>query len=357
MSKEDAGFIDWITAVVPFPHDQAIDGGNLAKISPSGEIEWSVRSRLGIEGSFSSTIQVRSLDYLPRHLQSLLEDKSLSHLLQAKWVGVEISGNPIKFFQGHNLWGSNNLIGLVAATLVSVLGKLGHQPSEDVANAWRSGLFILSRVDATLNFRLPSQEDVQKWLSVAANSSMTNRGRGESYKDNTVYWGKGSRRWTLKAYSKYDEMISRNHLSRNEDFKYLLGQSKGLLRIELTMRGLELKKRGLSIGSSWRDKNLSALVCEAISKLEMKPINLTSLAHLPSRLKGIVARWQGGEKLVRSTPLRTFQRWRKELLTYGIDISTTPQLSRIQNEDLFDIKQAIPEKLPENIAKQMIFKS
>jgi II/X family phage/plasmid replication protein len=52
-----------------------------------GDNEWVVNKKLSVEGSYSSKIQVASADS--------------GHI----WI----SGNPVKFLQGHNIFGSNDL--------------------------------------------------------------------------------------------------------------------------------------------------------------------------------------------------------------------------------------------------------
>ena len=79
-------FCDWINLVFDDYDGPIISGGLVQFIHPNGVIEKSVDRRLWLEGSHDSRISVRG------------------------WPGyLEISGNPTKFLQGHNLFGSGDL--------------------------------------------------------------------------------------------------------------------------------------------------------------------------------------------------------------------------------------------------------
>ncbi len=79
--------IDWVTRHSPLPSLRD-NGGRIASISPDGEIEWQVEKKQQVSGSHESNISIKS--------------NGASHLY--------FDGNPSKWLQGHNLFGSNNLI-------------------------------------------------------------------------------------------------------------------------------------------------------------------------------------------------------------------------------------------------------
>ena len=95
--------IDWITAVIPCCHAELINGGEIISTCPgTGEIEWSCNKRLKIEGSHESRIHVKT------HDQNQL------------WI----SGNPTKFLQGHNIFGTNDLLGICVEFYKQVVVRL-----------------------------------------------------------------------------------------------------------------------------------------------------------------------------------------------------------------------------------------
>ena len=80
--------IDWVTAILPCNHDPSkLISGMVMSFDSRGQNEWVVNKQLSVEGSHSSTIQVKS--YSPTEI----------------WV----SGNPAKFLQGHNIFGTDDL--------------------------------------------------------------------------------------------------------------------------------------------------------------------------------------------------------------------------------------------------------
>ena len=85
--------IDWVSAVLPCDHDPSkLISGLVMSFDALGNQEWTVNKKLSVEGSYSSQIQIKS------------NDNSRE---------IYISGNPTKFLQGHNLFGTNDLRGLM----------------------------------------------------------------------------------------------------------------------------------------------------------------------------------------------------------------------------------------------------
>lgn len=80
--------IDWITATIECDHDpDKVQSGYVISLDSKGQSEWVVNKALSVEGSHSTKIQIKSLT-----------DTKLY-----------ISGNPVKFLQGHNLFGTDDL--------------------------------------------------------------------------------------------------------------------------------------------------------------------------------------------------------------------------------------------------------
>ena len=92
-----------------------------------GEIEWQSQKYLPIVGSFSAKLMVKS----------------------AGLNMVEISGNPAKFLQGHNLFGSDDLCGLMLETLRRFAASVSYVPSDYELDMWTTGTYELQRVDVT----------------------------------------------------------------------------------------------------------------------------------------------------------------------------------------------------------------
>ena len=89
--------IDWVSAVVPCWHPAPISGGTVSRTDSEGVVEWQVARWLPVRGSFESGVQVRTA--------TGPGCGDCTHLA--------ISGNIAKFFQGHNLFGTDDVPGLV----------------------------------------------------------------------------------------------------------------------------------------------------------------------------------------------------------------------------------------------------
>ncbi len=99
--------IDWVTAIIPCNHSEAIYGGKIACISPDGEIEWQVDKKLQVKGSYESNLNIKSI--------------GATHLY--------FDGNPAKWLQGHNLFGSDNLTWLVEQVMHRLIPLLMLSPT------------------------------------------------------------------------------------------------------------------------------------------------------------------------------------------------------------------------------------
>ena len=148
--------IDWLSFVAPCGHLHALGGpfyaGNVMSFVPDVtrtegyKVEFDVLKRKSFEGSYSSTITVKSQ----------LDENGRSCIF--------ISGNPAKWFQGHNIFGSDDLHGLVIEMLHRVCKIAGHVPSPNDVLAWQQGVYKLVRVDVTQSFDLGNLARVRNAL-------------------------------------------------------------------------------------------------------------------------------------------------------------------------------------------------
>lgn len=298
--------IDWLTLRLPLRSVEGVDlsSGVLLSVGESGVVEWMRPKKGQVLGSYDSRVMVTSVGSF-----------------------LEVSGNPAKWFQGHNLWGSNDLVALGCSLGLAVSAALGLPVEVDELKAWRAGWFTLSRVDVTAMIAYESDADVRAVLRASAQRARSRHGaavvRGE-----TVYLGLGSRRWSLKLYSKADELRSRaaghgipEGLPRRDE---LMAWSEGKLRVELQLRGLELDRRGLKLGAAWKGRDVYEVLQEKLDGVVMgERFELPSdeVLELPGRLLGVYEAYRAGHDLRAHYSRATYYRVRRELLGYGVDIS------------------------------------
>lgn len=342
--------IDWLTFVAPLTHQAGRGGpffaGEVLSTVPDlthadgYTLEWGVLKRKKFEGSYSQAIQVQSThDEFGR---------------PAIWV----SGNPAKWFQGHNIFGVDDLPGLVFEMLHRVCASVGVLPTSDDLALWSAGAIRLSRVDVTESLDLGSTARVRAALrSLDATARLKHRGRGQFKGDSLTFGGKtsesrGSRRWSLTLYAKGPELEVHPlpHALRETS---LPAHAAGLLRAEVRLLGLQLKREGLHYVTHWTDNSAAELHQRFLAGLEIADASMLDaheLEGLSGRLQLAYTSWREGHDLRAILPRNTFYRYRTELLKHGIDIGvkqerTSPDLSNVV--PLRVVLNAVPVGVPD----------
>lgn len=301
--------IDWVDFFAPLAHDPGpgspFYAGEVMSTTAAGDLDWGIFKRLEMLGSHATTIQIRSTTHDHR-------------------PGIRVSGNLVKWHQGHNVFGSNDLPGIVRASLDRICAEAGITPSGAEVAAWNAGdLVELFRVDVTESQDLGTRQRVQAALrALDASANLKMRGRGTFYGDSLLF-GKGSRRWSLTAYAKGPE-IDRHKLPTGLQETPLRACADSLLRLEVRMLSMHLKREGLSTLDRWGDNTAYEVHQKHLALLEISDstmIDTTALDALPGRLKAAYQLWKEGHDLREMYPRPTFYRYRAELLKQGIDIA------------------------------------
>lgn len=329
--------IDWITFRIWWDHPTPLEGGRLCKVDQHGVLEWESKSKLSVSGSHESSLLVQTVDVSPLgHGQVLL-----------------VHGNPVKWLQGHNLWGTDDVRQLVADCCHRLAEVLDLPNVASVVERARAGAFQLSRVDITYSWDLGSTGRCLAWLREAEYSAhMHQRGRGQ-LTGQTLYFGKHSRRWALKIYSKGHELKRKGHQlpdtipHRGELLRY----AEGLLRVELVMRSMELKRLGLSWGDAWdvaTPQELHRVHLEGLNVSGNMPLGPAQLGDMKPAERAVYEMWRSGMDLREVYPKATFYRYRSKLRVYGVDIATAarPPAER-EGVALLEVLTARPVGVPE----------
>jgi II/X family phage/plasmid replication protein len=319
--------IDWLTFVAPLDHVRGERGPFFAgevmatkpdRLHPDGWVpDWVVQKRKSFEGSHSSVIQIQSTD-------------------EAGQPAIWVSGNPAKWFQGHNIFGSDDLAGLVREMLFRICNAVGIEPSDGNRLAWQLGAIKLLRVDVTRSYMLNGLAQVRNALrSLDATAHMKHRGRGVFSGDSLIY-GKGSRRASFTLYAKGAELL-RHSLPMLLADTSLMSYAQGLLRAEARLLSLQLKELQLDQVMHWSDNSASELHQSFIDRLhiaEAAMLDAHLLEGLSPRLQLAYNSWREGHDLRAMLPRKTFYRYRTELLKAGIDLAvkqerTGPDLANV----------------------------
>ena len=323
--------IDWVSAILPCKHDPSkLISGLVMSFDAQGNNEWTVNKTLSVEGSHSSKIQIKS------HTENQ----------------IYISGNPTKFLQGHNLFGSNDIVSIMGRFFDELLKHdIGLCPDPFQYAAIKDGHYELTRVDVNETWHLRNKNEVMAWIrSVGETAFLKHRGAGQ-FSGDTAYFGKNSRRWSLKCYSKGHEINARGHkLAKELAFPEMLEYADKALRIEGVTRQLELKRRSLHVASNWDIDTAEELLLEYISKLEMSDVYMLKddvLDSLPPRLRMVYQSWLNGDDLKQILPHNTFYRYKKSLREFGVDISTKSPKEKSNVIPLIRVLEAKPVGIPD----------
>jgi II/X family phage/plasmid replication protein len=224
------------------------------------------------------------------------------------------------------LFGTNDLMGLVSETYYKIVGLLSLMPT-DLDYHWiHTGFYPLKRVDNTMMVDLITLENVEAFLySAELSAHLRYRGQALNSKG-TLYWGKNSRRWSLKMYAKGKEVLAKGHTLPSDIITpELLNWVNPKLRIELVLRSMGLKDKNLDYGFNWLDnKTPVENLYEALESLNMSEkhtISHDNLIDLSPRLRLAYNSWLDGYDLKTILPQKTFYRYRNQLKEFGIDIA------------------------------------
>ena len=325
--------IDYLRCRLPINLPRPINNGHTVKVDQNGNVLSATPHRLPVLGSFEAVLHVRSVT--PTEL--------------------EIEGNPAKWLQGHNLYGTDDLPMLLWATLARILPLLGTSLAEcglnsidDVASA------IITRVDVTYMLHLDTPSDVLSWIrSAYSNGRANRRGRGVMRGDTLVFGdaqGKNFTRWQIVIYSKGQE-INAHPLPQvmMQDAEVLEWVNKAL-RVEVRLGRLELEKQGLRNLHGWNPgmgRDVKGCDPAAIwrAKVAQLDFNTSAEAHydlekLPRNLRAIFVAWRSGADVRTMLSRPTYYRHRAKLqeLT-GVDIAVPPP--SVPTADIVPIKRTL----------------
>lgn len=298
--------LDWFSGYVGYDASQ-LELGVFFEVDKHGELVRKVPRWETARGSFEAGIQVTRGSATGAMLGAAAE----AGFVCSQEV-LRVSGNPSKFLQGHNVAGpSVAMLGPVLRAMVREF-KDGMRPPD--ADARQLPSVHRSRVDVTTSVDLGTHEAVHDWLQLAAVTTRSRHGRAMD-SHGTVYWGKTSRRWTLKAYCKHCELRKHLPLDLPENLlSALMEWTRPLLRIELCLRRPELEHRGTLSES---------LIWDFFSRVEFATMATTRepQTNLRPQAKLALRAWYNGSDLTVDLPRRTLYRYRRQILDEtGVDI-------------------------------------
>lgn len=309
---------DWITG--SFESEKAhFDTGRRIEVDHHSAITKEYSNRQRVTGSFSAALSFRA---------------PYSHQL-------EMSGNPVKYMQGHNLFGSDDFENLFFAAGVESINYDSPFPIPPQFfgmmykdNGEKFPCDVISevkytRLDLTRSYRFDSNEEAREWLRwVAATAHSRHRIKNNTMNEGTVYFGQTSKAWAFKIYQKFDEMTSglKGHglstMISLKDQSLLTDWAEGVVRFELTLRSPEIKKlpQGFNSLDVWEEYYGRIQFNDNVRGVEM----ITS-SKLTKNQQFVLFAWSGGMDVRKDYSKNAFYTVRRQILNaVGVDISELP---------------------------------
>lgn len=158
-----------------------------------------------------------------------------------------------KFLTGQNIVGHLDLHAGALAAIKKAFKLLGFLPSPEERAAIGRGDYALTRVDVAVHVDCGSSEHAQALMIALREYIVSNAGDVSLYGLETGYIGQGSKRRTFKWYRKGIELKKKGRAipAHVHGCEYLTEVADRLVRFELTLRGKELARLGLTSPMAW----------------------------------------------------------------------------------------------------------
>ena len=294
--------IDWLTVRLPIPLH--LHGNMMVEVSP----DWEILNQRVLPVSLTAS------DHDERPSWS-------SSIRVTPGERMQISGNPAKFIQGHNVDGPEDP-GELLEELLEHIGEALGAPLR-LPNGLEG--VTVSRIDLTHTYRMPEGVNAYAATAHLANHAMVDRkGRGIA-KGHSLSFGKATSPTQIVIYDKGKELKA--HLPAGDVREALLAMPDldRLLRVELRIRRKYMHKHGLQALSAWDNGTLEEAWDRQMRALQISDLHTTEIADEDKRgrLYLLMQAWMNGKlpPMSRPTMFRNRAAIRK---LYGVDIMTAP---------------------------------
>jgi hypothetical protein len=314
-------FVDWLTIKQTFDFEiPVINAGVFFSVDAHGEVEWQTTRASKIQGSYDTSIQLRSDGHT-----------------------LVFSGNVSRFGRSNNLFGYSFADCLRRISVVlnrfrlpafsagqKFYRNVRHEDGSYSEKLAYTGASI-SRIDLTKNYETGSLSNARAYLEFLATQQGNARLKVGTFADGeTVTWGGSMRRTYSKVYIKSTEM--RRHATPQDLMeeegvaKPVLDcikhcESAGIVRFEITVKTTQLIDMNCNYLGGFDMKQLEILFNERAALLTRAEHTVDDLEALPNAFRRTARDYLAGDDLTNHLSVSTYRRHRMALLPYGIDIS------------------------------------
>lgn len=270
---------------------------------------------------------------------------------------INIRCCPLKVFQGHNIFGTNQVNKLGNELIDAVLNYFGISASENQLSAWARGEYAIDEIHLTHRFPVESRRiirrvvsHIHKYSSMSLAPSIIDKGVGVTIKAphglaEWIFYDK-CREFGDKRKNEHKYLESRAGEDAAEAGHLLYRLASKSIRAELKLSKAYLKKHGLDRGVFWTDR--------MVKKVYLHELILLRLGEIPSlpemlqvykaidnaKLRSVLILWANGEDISEHYGRTTLEKHRRAIREeLGIDIlKDEPVLKRasIKLSDIFD---------------------
>lgn len=307
-------FCDWLTIYqdhygVELPR---INNGCVWSIDADGQIEWTTERNFEHVGSYDTKIRIR-----------------------CNGSRVKLDGNIGRLDRADNVFGHSvyQCIALANALLARFDLPPFTVPQFNASSGELAGGAIITRVDLTENYATGSHRKALKLVNYLAGHDAGRRATVKQYGDNGVVWNEGSKYQSSKLYIKAESLGP--HAS---DQLAEWVRQQGIARHEITLKSRFLKQKKLQHINDWQAyengklTDMDNIIYGRFTEVLTRGTAIdTQIEEIPKTLGHVALAWRAGKNVFgdENYSIRTRQRYRKQLLKYGIDIKQPANMSRI----------------------------
>lgn len=263
----------------------------------------------------------------------------VKHIKKSRELHVE--GSCARFYQGHNIVGSCDMIVTAFSMLRAVKDKHGIKIPLQRAKTFARGEDIsVTRVDVPVMLRVPEGLSVGGVINGLACAAIRCGINMSLFHNETFYFDQHSQTSALKGYDKDTEIETRKkelELPETETADMLRALAKSTVRLEGVFRKKHLDSCSLFGGKGVEPRDLppsmlARMFLDLLGKYDLRGslrgrLGQDELLRVPYRYRGIVAFWQDGGDMLPyyNHNTRTFNRHRQFLKERcSIDIGGPP---------------------------------
>jgi hypothetical protein len=306
----DAAFLcDRVTVILPVivPEGLKPDLGLMWLVDPRGLMEGFRHRRRVLEGSWETRATVEVTDG-----KFDIEVARAAHESGRSLVWLRIDGNPVKWRQGFNVFGSSDVIGLASEFCSELVGLIG---LDGIGCDIRFDRAYFTRVDATMNFDLGTFAEASSLVRQLSRLASVAHRKSSSFDSSILF---PARHCSLSIYHKGPELKAHPGFREVEGLQEVCDR---IVRFEVVARSEKLAELGLRSVSSWQNgtcvQNLFNVWWNFVSRLRFPVMVDIDLSSLTGPQKRIYSAWRSGMDVLSVASRATAYRHRNAIIKAG----------------------------------------